>query len=298
MYTAKQGLRMKPAILFQSFQLCIRASYHIACDCRSKYTQQIEKGVEICADARARPLEKNAAGCRMPPDVDLSSPNLARPLSANFNFKLRSKIQIDLDSVWMGRTKQYNNCEGEARRRIDEKMYRSFDQDAWSDVQGSGKRTGFGVASTAPRQPILAGMPYREHPFQPDLYPQSTKYQEIAFNVVNEMSQQVYAAEIPQYAELMYGPDLQPMSAYWGLEQAPPLLRRGHAGKQEPAPESRNWSNRERASRPSDPDIRIRAVPVEKIVEVVKNHYIFKEVPVERVTPHKNIFLFFLVRST
>jgi hypothetical protein len=174
-------------------------------------------------------------------------------------------------------------------------------------MQGSGKRIGFGGASTVPMQPTCAGMPYfqlGEHPLLPDLYHQSTQCQDVAFNVVSEMGQHVYATEIPQFAELVYVSDLQP--ANWGLEQAPPLLRRPHTSKQEPVSESRNRSNRERASRPDDPDVLIKEVPVEKIVEVVKevvkivevpkevevvkDHYIFKEVPVEKVMNHLSVF--------
>ncbi len=166
------------------------------------------------------------------------------------------------------------NSEEEAREQaLDQHMYRSFDQDVYRsgfDMQGSGKRIGFGGAGTVPMQPNYAGMPYLqlgEHPLLPvDLYHQSTQCQEVAFNVVNEMAQQVYATEIPQYAELVYVADLQP--ANWGVEQAPPLLRRPHTSKQDIVPESRNRSNRERASRPSDHDILIKEVPVEKIVEV------------------------------
>jgi hypothetical protein len=196
-----------------------------------------------------------------------------------------------------------NKSEEEAQgQTLDQQMYRSFDQDVYRsgfDMQ-SGKRIGFGGASTVPMQPTYAVMPYLqqgEHPLQPDLYHQPIQCQDIAFNVVNEMAQQVYAAEMPQYAEFVYVSDLQP--ANWGLEQAPPLLRRPHTSKQEPVPESRHRSNRERASRPSD-DALIKEVPVEKIVEVikivevlkevVKDHYIFKEVPVEKVMTYLAVF--------
>jgi hypothetical protein len=225
---------------------------------------------------------------------------VVRPITADSILNLRSKI--DLYSIWMRPSPQYKSEEEARGETLDRDMYRSFDQDMYH-MQGSGKRIGFGGACTVPTQPTFAGMPYMqfgEQPLLTDLYHQSTQSQDITFNVVNEMSQHVYATEVPQFAELVYLSDLQ--HANWGLEQAPPLLRRPHSSKQDPVPDSRNRSNRERASRPSEPDVLIKEVPKEKIVEVVKevvkivevikevqvvkDHYIFKEVPVDKVIIH------------
>jgi hypothetical protein len=132
----------------------------------------------------------------------------------------------------------------------------------------------------------------------PAMYGISKAQQDIEYNVMSETYQQVYTAEVPDYKELVYVPDFQMANQGWGVEHAPPLLRRPPTSKQGPTPEPRNRYARERANRERAEPNQFE-VPVEKIVEVVKevvkivevlrevevvkDHYIFKEVPVEKV---------------
>ena len=169
-------------------------------------------------------------------------------------------------------------------------------------MHAQGKRAGYAGGSSAHSQPTYGLSQFAEHLQAPDLYGRSKAQKEIEFNVLNEIVQQVYTAEVPEYTELVYVPDYQMQSSMWGVEQAPPLLRRPPTARQETMPEFSRRNNRERASRETEPEVIIREVevPVEKIVEVekevvkivevlkevevVKDHYIFKEVPVERVS--------------
>ena len=146
-------------------------------------------------------------------------------------------------------------------------------------------------------------MQFCEQPQDMYMYGNTVQQKEVvAFNVRNEIAHQMYATEVPEYAELVYVPDFQQQNRVWEVEQAPPLLRRPPTANEGRMQDSRNRSTRERAVKDTEnhnPEIIIREVPVEKVVEVVKevvrivevlkevevvkDNYVFKDVPVEKV---------------